>query len=90
MSTIEQETLFEFPCIFPIKIMGLNSDDFKNEMVMIARKHIPDLAEAAVKAKPSKNGNYTSLTITFTAQSKIQLDSLYREVSAHAKVKMVL
>jgi len=79
-----------FPCTFPLKIMGTNNDTFENDMVMIVRKHIPSLGEGAVKSKPSKTGKYLALTITFTAQSKEELDNLYREINAHPDVKMTL
>ena len=70
--------------------MGTQSETFESAMVMIARKHAPNLAEAAVRSKPSKTGKYLAVTITIQAQSREQLDNLYRELSAHADVKMVL
>mgnify|MGYP002640984719 CR=1 FL=1 len=87
---MSEETLLEFPCQFPIKIMGDNSAEFENEIVVIVRKHVPQLGEAAVKSKPSRTGKYLSVTVTFTAESKVQLDNLYREVNSHPQVKMVL
>lgn len=85
-----EETLLTFPCQFPIKIMGLQSDSFETAMVMVARKHIPNLGEGSVKSRPSKTGKYLSVTITFQATSREQLDNLYRELSARDDVKMVL
>jgi len=87
---MSEETLLEFPCLFPIKVMGDNSADFENEIVMIVRKHVAQLGEAAVRSKPSKTGKYLSVTVTFTAESKVQLDNLYREVNSHPQVRMVL
>ncbi|NWF36030.1 DUF493 domain-containing protein [Mariprofundus sp. KV] len=87
---MSEETLLEFPCRFPIKVMGDNSADFENEIVMIVRKHVTQLGEAAVRSKPSKTGKYLSVTVTFTAESKAQLDNLYREINSHPQVKMVL
>jgi len=84
------ELCMTFPCTFPLKVMGVNNDTFENEMVMIVRKHIPNLGEGAVSSKPSKTGKYLALTITFTAQSKEELDNLYREIHAHPDVKMTL
>jgi len=86
----DEESLLTFPCQFPIKIMGLQSDSFEASMVMLARKHIPNLGEASVKSKPSKTGKYLAITITFQADSREQLDNLYRELSAHEDVRMVL
>lgn len=87
---MSEETLLEFPCQFPIKVMGDNSAGFENEIVMIVRKHAPQPGESAVRSKPSKTGKYLSVTVTFTAESKAQLDNLYREVNSHPQVKMVL
>ncbi|MDQ6956379.1 MAG: DUF493 domain-containing protein [Mariprofundaceae bacterium] len=86
----DNESLLTFPCQFPIKIMGLQSDTFETSMVMVARKHIPNLGEGSVKSRPSKTGKYLSVTITFQADSREQLDNLYRELSARDDVKMVL
>jgi len=86
----DDESLFTFPCQFPIKIMGVHSETFEASMVMVARKHIPNLGEGSVQSKPSKTGKYLSVTITFQADSREQLDNLYRELSARDDVKMVL
>ncbi|MFQ5519545.1 MAG: YbeD family protein [Mariprofundus sp.] len=87
---MSEETLLEFPCQFPAKVMGTNSAHFENEMVMITRQYVPDLGEAAVQSKPSRTGKYLSVTITFTATSKAQIDNLYRALNAHPDVKMML
>ncbi|ATX78989.1 hypothetical protein Ga0123461_0554 [Mariprofundus aestuarium] len=87
---MNEDTLLEFPCQFPIKVMGNNSANFENEIVMIVRRHIPQLGEAAVKSRPSKTGKYLSVTITFSAQSKAQIDEIYRAVHAHPEVRMML
>ncbi|OIO73164.1 MAG: hypothetical protein AUJ57_04860 [Zetaproteobacteria bacterium CG1_02_53_45] len=87
---MSEETLLTFPCRFPIKVMGTNSADFENEIVVITRRHVPDLGEGSVKSRPSSSGKYLSVTITFTATSKAQIDDLYRAINAHPAVKMVL
>ena len=87
---MSEETLLEFPCQFPIKAMGIHSDTFESEIVMIVRRFVPQLGEAAVRSKPSKTGKYLSVTITFTAQSKAQVDEIYRAVHAHPEVRMML
>ena len=86
----DEESLLTFPCQFPIKIMGLQLDNFEASMVMVARKHIPSLGEGCVKSRPSKTGKYLAVTITFQADSQVQLYNLYRELSARDDVKMVL
>ncbi|MDQ6988707.1 MAG: DUF493 domain-containing protein, partial [Mariprofundaceae bacterium] len=84
------DTLMTFPCSFPFKVMGLNNPTFEQDMLHIVQQHIPQQQPHPCRSKPSKNGKYTALTITFTAQSKSQLDALYQEVYAHPDVKMVL
>ena len=84
------DSLLEFPCRFPIKIMGKASDDFDAYVVGIVRRHVPDLGEGAVRMQRSRNGNYVSVTVTFQATSRRQLDDLYRELSASEKTLMVL
>ena len=87
---MNEETALEFPCRFPVKVMGINSPGFEAEVVMIGRKHIPDLGEGAIRSRPSREGKYLSVTITFTATSKPQIDNLYRALNAHPDVKFVL
>jgi len=86
----DEESLLTFPCQFPIKIMGTYHEAFETNMVMIARKYIPSLGEGAVQSRLSKTAKYLAITITFQAESREQLDKLYRELSAHDDVKMVL
>lgn len=87
---MSQETLLEFPCQFPIKVMGDNSEAFEADVAVIARKHIPDLGEGAIRSKTSRTGKYRSVTLTFTATSKAQIDNIYLELNAHPGVRMVL
>ncbi|MCL2161540.1 MAG: DUF493 domain-containing protein [Betaproteobacteria bacterium] len=83
-------TLIEYPCDFPIKIMGASADGFAQEMLAIVLRHAPDFDPAAVQMRISGKGNYLSLTCTLRAHSQAQLDALYRELSAHPLVKVVL
>jgi uncharacterized protein len=84
------DTLLEFPCDFPLKIMGATRDDFAQAIVAVVLKHAPDFDPAGVTMRPSKAGNYLSLTCTIRATSKAQLDALYRELSSHPLVRVVL
>jgi hypothetical protein len=83
-------TLIEFPCDFPIKIMGARVDDFAQAVVAVVLNHAPDFDPATVQMRPSRKGNYLALTCTVRAVSQAQLDALYRELSAHPLVKVVL
>lgn len=86
----EPDTLLEFPCDFPLKIMGATREGFAQAIVEVVLKHAPDFDAAGVEMRPSKAGNYLSLTCTIRATSKPQLDALYRELTAHPWVKVVL
>ncbi len=80
----------EFPTAFPIKIMGRRADGFAQEMVEVVRRHAPDFDAATLEMRASSEGNYLSFTATINATSREQLDNLYRELTAHPLVKMVL
>ena len=88
--TEQPETLLEFPCAFPLKIMGLSSDALAQTVLEIVRRHAPGFDGAQMEMRASSGGKYVSLTCTITATSKAQLDALYRELSGHPLVKVVL
>ena len=84
------DTLLEFPTDFPIKVMGRSRDGFAQMVHDIVRKHAPDYDGATMALRPSSAGNYLSVTCVVRAQSKEQLDALYRELSGHPDIVMVL
>ncbi len=84
------DTHLEFPCTFPIKAMGLSGTDFDLLVVEIVTRHTGPLNEGAVTLRPSSNGKYVSVTVTIHAESKQQLDAVYRELTAHERVLMAL
>ena len=86
----QAESLLEFPCDFPLKVMGFTAEDFDSLVVAIVRRHIDDLGEGAIRAKQSRHGKYVSITVTIRAQSQQQLERLYTELCAHERVLMVL
>lgn len=83
-------TLLEFPCEFPIKIMGARVDDFAQTVLDVVLRHTPDFDAATMQMRPSSKGNYLSITCTVNATSQAQLDALYVELSSHPLVKVVL
>lgn len=85
-----QGELLNFPCEFPLKVMGVVADDFESLVVEMVCRHCNDLKEGAVVTRTSSGGKYMSLTITITAKSRDQLDALYLELSQHERVVMVL
>lgn len=86
----DEETLLEFPCDFPIKVMGRAEPGFDALIVSLVRRHCPDLHEGAVKVRSSKGGKWVSVTVTMRAESKSQLDAIYLDLTAHEKVVMAL
>lgn len=85
-----EETLLKFPCEFPIKVMGKATAEFEIFVLSTVRKHVPELSENAIEIRPSKQGNYLSITVTVYAQNKAQLDAIYQELTASKLVLMAL
>ena len=85
-----EQSLIEYPCAFPIKVMGLQVQDFEPAMIAIARLFDPAFDASTIERRPSKAGNYLGLTLTVNATSREQLDELYRTLSTHPLVKVVL
>ena len=84
------DSVIEYPLEFPIKVMGLNSPEFKPAMIAIFRRHAPDLDESTIETRSSREAKYLSLTISIHAVSREQLDALYGELSDHPLVSMAL
>ena len=85
-----EQSLIEYPSQFPIKVMGASVEGFVEAIVKVAQHFDPGFDAASVEQRPSKGGNYLGLTITVTAVSREQLDELYRTLSTHPMVKVVL
>jgi len=85
-----EQSLIEYPSAFPIKVMGVNVDGFTEAVVAVARHFDPAFDATTVETRPSRGGKYLGLTVTVTATSREQLDELYRTLSTHPMVKVVL
>ncbi|MDB5900458.1 MAG: hypothetical protein JWP22_2328 [Ramlibacter sp.] len=85
-----KESLIEYPSSFPIKVMGAKVEGFVHAITQIAREFDPAFDAASVELRDSRAGNYLGITITVTATSREQLDNLYRALTAHPMVKVVL
>ncbi len=85
-----QESLIEYPCQFPIKVMGAKVDGFVHALTHIAHQFDPAFDATSIELRESKAGNYLGVTLTVHATSRKQLDELYRALSTHPMVKMVL
>lgn len=84
------QSLIEYPSDFPIKIMGLMHESFAQTMVEVVVLHDPTFHAGKMEMRPSSKGTYLALTVTILAVNREQLDNLYRDLSSHPMVKMVL
>jgi putative lipoic acid-binding regulatory protein len=80
---------FEFPLVFPLKVIGHNDDDFEQFVVAIVHSHAP-LSAHTVTTRPSQGGKFLAVTVTFVAESREQLDAIYQELSGNKRVLMAL
>ena len=90
MAAPVEDSLIPYPSAFPIKVMGLQVEGFEAAVVALARRFDPAFDETGIERRPSSAGKYLGLTITVTATSRAQLDELYRTLSTHPLVKVVL
>ena len=86
----KRKSLIDYPSAFPIKVMGVQAEGFEAAMMAVALQFDAAFDASTVERRPSKAGNYLGLTLTVTATSREQLDDLYRALSAHPMVKVVL
>ena len=87
---ISTASLIEYPCHFPIKVLGAAVDGFRDAMTLIALQFDPTFDPNTIEQRPSKGGNYTGLTLSVRVVSREQLDEVYRTLSTHPMVKVVL
>ena len=80
----------EYPSAFPVKVLGLNAEGFADAMIAVARGFDPGFDASTVELRPSRGDKYLGVTLTVTATSREQLDALYRALSTHEMVKVVL
>jgi putative lipoic acid-binding regulatory protein len=85
-----EDTLLEFPCRFPIKIMGAATDEFRSLALGIITRHFGEPAVSDIEERPSSGGRYLGLTITVNAASKAQLDAVYTELTSCRQVLVAL
>ena len=87
---MSDESVMEFPCSFPIKLMGRETDEFRQTARELVEKHTGRLDDEAIQSALSRNGRFVSVTITVIAESREQLDNIYRDATAHDDVIMAL
>ncbi|MDO8955038.1 MAG: DUF493 domain-containing protein [Gammaproteobacteria bacterium] len=90
MTPDEEKTHFEFPCLFPIKVMGEKGHDIQALVEKTLAQHVKDPKSIEIRTRDSEGGKYISITATFMADSKAQLNAIYEILSKHEHVKMCL
>lgn len=87
---MQDASLIEYPCEFPIKILGHTRAGYAQAILEVVNRHAPDFDGATLQMKSSKHGKYLSITCVINATSRTQLDALYQELCDHPLVVMVL
>ena len=87
---IDDASLLEYPCDFPVKILGHTQAGFAQAVLEVVKRHAPDFDDATLELRASKRRKYLSITCVIRATSREQLDSLYQELCDHPMVVMVL
>lgn len=90
MNESEEEPVLEFPCDFPIKMMGRDRPEFRDMARALIEQHAGKVQDDAIRTAMSRNGNFLSITITIKAQNQQQLDDIYRDLSSHDEILVAL
>ncbi len=80
----------EFPCEYPIKVMGLLTPDYQQLVLDVVQVHAPNLDVSSVRIRESRNGKYCSVTVTIIATGEAQLSAIFEDLKATGRVEMVL
>lgn len=83
-------SMLEFPCTFPLKVMGKNSEKFFETVQEIVRRHVPEVTDEDFRSRLSSRDKYLAITVTFMAKSRAQVETIYEELNAHELVLMTL
>ena len=90
MTAPKEEKLLDFPCDFPIKMMGREQPEFRDAAVALVEQHTGKIRSGAIRTALSRNGNFLSITITIKAQNQQQLDDIYSDLSEHEEILVAL
>lgn len=85
-----EQSLIQYPCRFPIKVMGANTAEFISTMTALAQGFEPSFNASHIEQRPSRAGNYMGLTLSIEVHNREQLDEIYRALTKHPLVKYVL
>jgi uncharacterized protein len=84
------DDLLEFPCKFPIKMMGRDQPEFRQAALSVIERHAGSIDDRAIRVAASSQGNFLSITVTITAESRAQLDNIYRDLTDHEQILVAL
>jgi putative lipoic acid-binding regulatory protein len=90
MSESDSDKLLQFPCSFPIKMMGRADESFSNTAVGLVEQHVGEVSPDSIQTSKSRNGNFLSVTVTIDAKSQEQLDCIYNDLSNHEDILIAL
>lgn len=90
MTVPKEEKLLDFPCDFPIKMMGREQPEFRDAAVALIERHTGKIRSDAIRTALSRNGNFLSVTIMIKAQSQQQLDDIYSDLTEHEEILVAL
>ncbi|HSG89481.1 MAG TPA: DUF493 domain-containing protein [Pseudomonadales bacterium] len=90
MSDTPEPPRIEFPCAYPIKVMGRNQDDFVEVVLAVGQRHAPEVTAANLTIRESRAGNWVSVTLTIEATGEAQLAAIFEDLKATGRVEMVL
>ena len=90
MSKTESDKLLQFPCSFPIKMMGRADSEFSDTAVGLVEQHVGKITVESIQTSKSRNGNFLSVTVTIDAKSQEQLDNIYNDLSNHEDILVAL
>ncbi len=90
MTVPKEQKLLDFPCDFPIKMMGREQPEFRDAAVALIERHTGKIRSDAIRTALSRNGNFLSITITIKARNQQQLDDIYSDLSAHEEILVAL
>lgn len=86
----QEKPQIEFPCQYPIKVLGDASPELREHILRVLNAHAPGFQESAITTRESSKGKWQSITVVITATGKPQLDAIFADLKTSAKVKMVL
>jgi putative lipoic acid-binding regulatory protein len=86
----EESPRIEFPCRYPIKVMGLDENNFREAIIDIIRQYEPDLSDEDINFRPSRHGKYLAVNVIINAQGVEQIEKLFNDLKASGRVAMVL